>query len=263
MEEYLQSYKTYTKKVVYKFSVGYGGIGDCIKFFMHTLDLCIEQKYRLYYQVMNIPLEKYLRLLDQSMYIQEEEIGPCVNLEVNEPLIVNEGICTVCTPFTLYGRYNTEIKYPVNKIFTFSQSIWYRKKEIFDLQEKYISIHLRLGDKYLETDQSFVVVKDDERPFNGEALYKWIHENRNQNLVFFCDNNTFKNYIKEKFPYIHITTGTIGHSSLLNTSEQQIMDAVTEFFIITQSERIVVNGYSGFSNVAAHFNCIPITWLNK
>ena len=263
MEEYLREYKTYTKKVVYQFSVGYGGIGDCIKFFMYLLEVCIQQKYRLYYQVMNIPLEKYLRLLDQSMYIQEEEIGPCVNHKVNEPLIVNEGIYTVCTPFTLYGQYNNEIKYPVNKIFTFSQSIWYRKKEIFDLQEKYISIHVRLGDKYLETDQSFVVVKHDERPFNGEALYQWIHEHRNQNLVFFCDNNTYKNYIKEKFPYIHITTGTIGHSSLLNTSEQQIMDAVTEFFIITQSERIVVNGYSGFSNVAAHFNCIPITWLNK
>ncbi len=104
-------------------------------------------------------------------------------------------------------------------------------------------------------------MKNDERPFQEESLYRWIHEHREQNIVFFCDNQTFKNYIKQKFPYVHITTGEIAHSSLFNTIDQHVMDAVTEFYILTQSEHIVSNCVSGFSDMAAKFNLIPISYF--
>ena len=259
MEEYLRSYKTYTKKVVYQFKVGYGGIGDCIKYFMYLLHLCIQQKCRLYYQVMNIPLEKYLRLFDQSMYIQEQYMGPSQPIHVNEPLSTHDKI-VLCTPFDLYDVYQ-EVDYPIHKIFTFSQTIWYRKKEIFPFPEKYISLHIRLGDKFLETDPDFIVVKNDERPFQEKSLHQWLDTHRDQNVVLFCDNQTYKKYLQEKYPYIHITRAEVGHTSLLNTTEQHVMDAVTEFYILTQSENITANCVSGFSDMAANFHHIPIFFL--
>jgi hypothetical protein len=259
MNEYLRSYKNYPKKIVYQFRVGYGGIGDCIKYFMYLLHLCIQHKYRLCYQIMNIPLEKYIRLLHQSMYIREEEIKNPVPIHIHD-FHLNQHEYTVCTPFDMYDVY-TPVDYPVNNIFTFSQAIWYRKKEIFSLQEKYVSIHIRLGDKFLETDPHFVVVKNDERPFQEESLSHWIETHRNKPIVLFCDNHTYKTYLQEKFPYIHTTTGSVGHTSLCNTTEQHIIDAVTEFYILTQSESIVANCVSGFSDMAAKFNRIPISCI--
>lgn len=260
MDEYLRSYKSYSKRVVYQFKLGYGGIGDCIKYFMYLLHLCIQQKCRLYYQVMNNPLEKYLRLTDPSMYIHEKDVGPSVPIHVNGPLVVDDQVTTVCTPFHLYDAYK-EFKYPIHPIFTFSQDIWYRKKEIFPFADKYVSIHVRLGDKYLETDKQFVIVKNDERPFHEEALYRWIHTHRESPMVFFCDNQTFKMYIQEKFPYVRVTSASVGHTSLLNSTEQHVVDAVTEFYILTQSESIVANCNSGFSDMAAKFNRVPISYV--
>ena len=260
MEDYIRSYKSYSKKVVYQFRVGYGGIGDCIKYFMYLLHVCIQQKCRLYYQVMNIPLENYLRLVDNAMYIRENDMTTTVPINVHGPLVVNEQAYTVCTPFDLYDAYE-EVAYPIYKLFTFSQAIWYRKNEIFPFHEKYVSIHIRLGDKYLETDSHFVVVKNDERPFQEEAVYRWIHSHRHENLVVFCDNHTFKQYLKQKFPYVHLTTAKVGHTSLFNTTEQHVMDAVTEFYILSKSERIVSNCVSGFSDMAAKFNRTPISYF--
>jgi len=204
---------------------------------------------------MNIPLEKYLRLLDQSMYIHD--VSSSVPIQVNGPLVVDDTMLTLCTPFDLYDVYQ-DFEYPIHKVFTFSQSIWYRKKEIFPFHEKYTSIHIRLGDKFLETDHQFVVVKNDERPFQETILYRWLDTHRDP-IVFFCDNQTFKRYIQERFPHVHITQAEVGHTSLLNTTEHHVMDAVTEFYILSQSERILSNCISGFSDMAAKFHRIPIS----
>jgi hypothetical protein len=39
------------------------------------------------------------------------------------------------------------------------------------------------------------------------------------------------------------------------------VDAVTEFYILTQSESIVANCNSGFSDMAAKFNRVPISYV--
>lgn len=76
----------------------------------------------------------------------------------------------------------------------------------------------------METDKKYVVVKNDERTFSEEKLYKFIEENSNK-LIFFCsDNNNYKNKIKEKYNNIIITNCDIGHTSLSNTSNKQVLD---------------------------------------
>ena len=80
--------------------------------------------------------------------------------------------------------------------------------------QNYISIHLRLGDKFLETDKVFVLCKEDVRTYNEEKLFELIEINYNKNILFFCDNNNYKLKIKTKYDKIIITDYDIGHTSL-------------------------------------------------
>lgn len=70
---------------------------------------------------------------------------------------------------------------------------------------KYISIHLRMGDHFLETDKQFVVCKNDVRNFDETKLYTFIEQNSDKNIMFFCDNKEFKIKLKQKYNFIHIT----------------------------------------------------------
>ena len=50
-----------------------------------------------------------------------------------------------------------------------------------------------------------------------------------------------------------MTTSDIGHTALFNTTNKQSLDAVTDFYILSQSDQIVAANSSGFSVVAAKF----------
>ena len=65
--------------------------------------------------------------------------------------------------------------------------------------------------------------------------------------------------MKEKYPKIIILNSKIGHTSLKNTKEKQIIDTITEFYIMTQSEKIIAASNSGFSLIASKFRKIPLT----
>ena len=45
-----------------------------------------------------------------------------------------------------------------------------------NLSENYISIHVRLGDKFLETDKANVLVKNDVRHFHEDILFDFIEK---------------------------------------------------------------------------------------
>lgn len=100
---------------------------------------------------------------------------------------------------------------------------------------KYISIHLRLGDKFLETDKRFVQFKRDKRSYSEENIYNFIENNNDKNIIFFCDNYNYKSKIKKKYKKVIITGAEIGHTSLYNTTNKQVLDAVTEFYILSNS----------------------------
>ena len=54
MNNYLNNYDNYNKTIIYNFNVGGGGIGDCIKFFMYLLHLCIKYEIKIKYLINNI-----------------------------------------------------------------------------------------------------------------------------------------------------------------------------------------------------------------
>jgi hypothetical protein len=235
MEQYIANFDSFEKALVYDFNVGSGGIGDCLKFFMFILESCIKTNTRLYYKRNHIAIEKFIKLKYDKMYLSDYCGVEVVN------------------PFMYYTTvvYNTTI--PIRDVFYFSEEV--TNNCILPITN-YISVHVRLGDKYLETDKDFVVCKEDVREFSEEKMYKFIEEN--ENIFFCCDNKDYKLKIKEKYNHVFITECDIGHTSLSNTTEKQVLDGITEFYIMTNSKMIYAASLSGFPIVASKFNNIPL-----
>lgn len=242
MENYIQNYNTYDKIVVYNFQLGDGGIGDCIKFFMFVLEDCMKNKKRLYYKKNNTNLEKYIKL-KHDLYID----------------IVPEG-AEIVSPGMFYSTIHTNFTTILNEVFYFTDEVIANSKRLFPYQHdvSYASIHLRLGDKYLETPQKYIACKQDTRTFSEEKIDEIMKSSESSESIFFCcDNHAYKLKMKEKHDIL-ITNCHIGHTSLSNTTDCQVLDAVTEFYILTNSTMIYAASYSGFSIMAAKFNNIPL-----
>ncbi len=264
MEEYsnyLKNYNKLEKTIVYKFELGWGGIGDYVKFFMYLLCFCIKNDIKLHCLVNNIFIEKYLKLRDitSRFYISNESINleDCVKQNNFQNLIPNK--YNIICPQDIYHIFKyEEIFIPAQEVFYFSDEVKINAYNFIDITN-YISLHLRLGDKYLETEKEYVCCVNDERNFNEEKLFEFIEKNSNhKNIVFFCDNKSYKLKIKKKYSQVVVTDSDIGHTSLMNTTDKQNLDAITEFYIMTNSEEIVAVSTSGFSYVASMFKNIPL-----
>jgi hypothetical protein len=259
MENYMKNYKIFTKEAVYVFKTADGGIGDNIKFFLYALDLCMKHNVRLCYLRSDILIESYLKLVNNSMYISNIETSYTFVQTSIQDLKSNQ--YTIISPYMFYSTFNYDtVSIPYDNVFTFSNRVIEHSKT-FLLPTKYDSIHLRLGDKFLETDMSYVICKDDVRDFNQNALFEYIESNSTSPIIFFCDNNAYKTFLKLKYPFLHVLPSSIGHTGLQNTTEAQILDTVTEFYILTQSSKIIVASKSGFSIVASKFKQIPILYI--
>lgn len=246
MDNYINNYDSYNKKIVYNFLLGDGGIGDCIKFFIFVLESCIKNNTRLYYKINNIEIERYIKLKYDKMYIDENMMDQLDNI-------------IIVTPGMFYSNVNYNYSIDVNDVFYFTDEVKINCKNLFPTDiTNYISIHLRLGDKYLETEKKYIGCIKDVRIFSEEKIYKCIEDNNDKNIFFCSDNNTYKNKIKKKYNNIIITNCNIGHTSLSNTTQKQILDAITEFYILTKSEIIYTATSSSFSIVASKFFNIPL-----
>ena len=260
MNNYLKNYDSLTKKIVFKFGIGNGGIGDLTKFFTYLLQLCITHKIKLHYLLMNNPVDKFLKLNFEKMYITNENIINPVNInDINEITNIQPDVFYTISPCTFYNVINIyeEINIPLQKIFYFTDEIILSANNFINTTN-YISIHLRLGDKYLETDKQYVLCILDTRDYNEENLFKFIEQNSTKNILFFCDNNKYKLKIKDKYNFVNITNYDIGHTSLSNTTDLQFFNTVQEFYLLSNSEHIYKASYSGFSIMASKFKNIPI-----
>jgi len=251
MQYYINNFNSFEKKIVYDFKLGNGGIGDSLKFFMYILDNCIKNNERLYYKKNNLLIEKYIKLKYPFMYINQSMI------DHNQSLIDHDS-WTFVHPGLYYGTFNTNYSIDIKDVFYFTDKVKLNASHIFPkIVTDYVSIHLRLGDRFLETDQSFVLCTHDQRHFSEECLYNLIEKNYNENIFFCCDNAAFKLKLQIKYNKLIMTTCRIGHSSLNNTTKHQVLDAITEFYILTNSKIIYGASQSGFSLLASKFNNVP------
>jgi len=258
MDEYIKNYEQYTKKVVYHFKLGNGGIGDFIKFFMCALTLSIKYKYKCYCLVNDITIEKYIKLKHKQMYIEPKDIKKYRNIGVSHFPNLSEDVYNMVEPIVFYRTYKDSfININIQDVFEFSDEVLKNSHKLLSITD-YISIHLRLGDKYLETDKTFIKCVEDERTYNENNLFNCIETNRDKNIVFFCDNNTYKLKIKNLYNNVILCDSAIGHTDLDNTTDKQFLDTITEFYLMTNSEKIYYASVSGFSVIAAKFKNIPL-----
>jgi len=249
IKNYINNIEYFKENIVYNFNLTDGGIGDCIKFFMHILNLCIINNKRLYYKKNNIEIENHIKLIYNIMYITDDLLKELDNYTIVYPTMFYDISCN--NPFI-----------NLNNVFYFSNEIITNSQIIFPPNiNNYISIHLRLGDKFLEIPEENIYCKEDTRFFSEEKIYKTIEENMNEYIFFCCDNNLFRQKIKEKYNNIFITTGEIGHTSYSTTSKKQNLDTITEFYLLTNSKKIFGASESGFSIIASKFNNIPYSQI--
>ena len=243
MDNYLKNCNKFKKVIIYDFRLGDGGIGDYLKYCMIILTKCIYHNIRFYHKINNIEIEKYLKFKYDEFNINQNEILELDNYTIQNPRDY----------YFINDEYNGDIL--LNEVFYFDNVIKLNASNILSpLPNNYISIHLRLGDKFLETDLEFIVCPNNTRRYNLEQINKFIIDNNNKNILFFCDNHAKKLEIKNKFNNIILTDADIGHTSLLNTTNKQILDAVTELYLLSNSKLIYGASYSGFSMMAAKFN---------
>ena len=217
---------------------------------MYILDSCIRNNIKLHYKKNNIELENYIKLKYEIMYINNDDILD--NYKIDNP----------STYYTFvsdsYSENNNGYCINISDVFYFSREVIDNSQYIFPPYiTDYISMHLRLGDKFLEIEKDLIFCKEDIRNFSEENINKVIEENTDKYIFFCCDNNSFKQNLKEKYNNIIISNGEIGHTSYTIISNKQILDTISEFYILTKSKKIFGASQSGFSIVASNFNNIP------
>ena len=259
MEKYLKVYDSLDRKIVYDFRLGFGGIGDLTKFYVHLLNICIDQNIKIHYLIHNIPAEKYLKLCHPKMYITEETILKNKYHIITQPSeisSINNLDYHIIHPGVFYHTFSfDDIKIPLQEVFYFTDTV---KRNLILQNETYISLHLRMGDKHLETDKQFVCCKEDSRTFCEEKIFDFIEKNHDKRILFMCDNNSYKQKLKAKYDKIMITDFDIGHTSFINTTDHQVLNTIKEFYLLSNSDEIYMASYSGFSRMASKFKNIPI-----
>lgn len=267
MENYILKFKNYKKKIVYFFNKGDGGIGDFLKYFMYLLEYSIKNEVQLYYYKGNNAINDYLKLIHNKMYINMHEISSPIDIKnMNFDTKLEEDKIYTAKPYCMYslcGKLGSDaldfwrtLNIPISNVFYFDEKIKENVEKHLNIND-YISIHLRLGDKFLDTDSRFVLCKHDQRSFDSNKLFEFIENNKTKQIFFFCDSTKFKVNLKKKFDFINILPYDICHTSLPNVNNNQILNTMSDFYILTNSQHIYYCSNSGFPIVAAKFNKIP------
>lgn len=165
--------------------MGDGGIGDYLKFFMILVRHGIQNDIQVYCLQNNILIQKFIKFKHKIMIISHEEISKLNDFEIH-------------TPYQHYHEAdNIDFPFSANDLFEFSDEIKQNSKLILpSMPNDYTSIHLRLGDKFLETDKNFVICKNDTRDFDEQKLYEFIRNNSDKVMTIIPTDLKLKTHLK-------------------------------------------------------------------
>lgn len=255
MEQYMRVRSGYSNKVIFMIPHFQGGIGDMIKYFLFLIQLCIEKRIRVYFAVTDLKVNNWLKMkypelyyiLTCPVYLQNiSQLDDVLNLEY------------VVRPHLLYSLFSYEKLYlKGSDVFEFAPEIVERSKR-FSIE--HVSLHIRLGDKFLEIPVEQNQCITDVRTFNEDSVIECIQQN--PGILIFCDNLAYKTSLKEKYEIL-ITDFKIGHTCLPSTSDEAIIDTLTEFYLLARSQHIYSASDSGFPRMASNFYGVQYTQLKK
>ena len=267
MDEYFAKYDTFTKTFVFNFGIGSGGIGDITRGVLYLLQICKKHDIRFFCNT-NSPIFSFLQARYSKMFIAFH-----IALEISEPIILTKtsdiehiepnkfymGTHELVYPDFFDVKLYDSLQYTLSDIFFFSDEVQRNARKYMKDDLSYISIHVRLGDKHLETDKEFVVCRADERVFDEKEMFRLIERNAYKTIYFFCDNNTYKQKIKGIYSFINTIDYAIGHTSLKNVTTEQILNAMTDFYLLSRSDHIYSMTCSTFPFMASKYKNTPIT----
>jgi hypothetical protein len=208
--------------------------------------------------------EPYLKLRHTNWYIDLRTIKHRRRLKENEiPKRVKPDRHCIVIPQILWKSFMdyNELCIPACEIFQFSDKVQAHGKLSLPISEPYIALHIRLGDKFLETEKKNILCPNDVRQFAEEQLFSFLTTNSNRTIVVFCDNRSYKEKLKQLYTNLILTECAVGHTSSGNSTEQEALGAFAEFYLMTKSEKIVAATRSGFSIMASKMYQCPITDL--
>lgn len=256
------------KKLLFRFPLTNGGIGDMIKFFICALDIAIRYDLRICFLKSDNPITKYLISRCEHIYIEDKELDGSSIIPVQQYNQIEElsrnidaGSTIQVSPHIFYDIPIYEIvdKYNISEIFKFTDDIYQMKKDN-NISEEYVSVHIRRGDKHIEAASSVKQVPHDSRPFDQTNFDNMVNNlfTDNKAVMLFSDSMVFKKMMSKKFDKLQCLDLKIGHTTWTNTSDEQIKNTVFEFYILCNSVKIIANCVSGFSKMASAINKIDI-----
>lgn len=268
VDSYFSTILEKEKKLLFRFPLTNGGIGDMIKFFLCALDTAIKYNMRICFLKSENPITKYIIPKCEHIYITEKELAGSSIIQAQNYIQVEELVNSINNTtivqvfsniFYDLNMYDIANKYNISDIFTFSSDI-YEMREKYSIVKDYISVHIRRGDKHIESVSSVKQVPHDSRPFEQANFDNMINKlfNDNKDVMLFSDSMVFKKMMCKKFENLKCLDIKIGHTTWTNTSDEQIKNTVFEFYVLCNSTKIIANCVSGFSKIASMFNKIDI-----
>jgi len=268
----MNHYTTPYKIILYHYDFGHGGIADFIKFFIHLLE--IANKYNCNTKIhISHSIKKYITINDNYIFTGNlDDYYQLNNSDSNQHIkdiiykydklmIIGPNLYGLDIDFELADNINF---FTINDYFTNLTDYFDFNKEIYnDLNLiidnlKYICIHVRLGDKYLEIKPDSSYCTDDHRSdkkYNNynEIINDIIEKNSDKKIYLLSDNNKFKQDLKSEYDVLNIFTKDIINISCnysISNYDESLKFTIIEFLLMCKADTIYALTYSGFSQIA-------------
>lgn len=248
------------------------GIGDFLRGSIALYQFANRHGYTLYFQN-DHPIFRYLQpspyvIKDNSDSVDVLELIPPLSYDSIKGILYDKFISgetfTVMTNSFYEHDITDDCKSYFKKIFTPSVEIQRKIEGIFSsvyhipMDQEYVVIHLRFGDKFIHRNEYDQNIFDEYySKINGLGM---IEQNKNVVYILLCDSDRIATIIKNNIPKLCYWNNKKIHLGDLQetptNSEGDVMDTMTDFFILSKAKEILSNG-SGFSRYISRLFDIP------
>ena len=165
----------------------------------------------------------------------------------------------IVTPDLFYADDNALCYKRLSTMFSISDTVKNHKIVKTHSNLDYISLHIRLGDKHME-DKS--LNRNDDRNYKENLVIEFLESNKDKIILLFCDNQMYKEELKQKYKNVLTTSAKVVHFNSRGTTEEEVLHTVIEFYLLSKSKKIYAACNSGFSYIASFYGNVPYVLLD-
>ena len=165
---------------------------------------------------------------------------------------------------TNFGFISDECRYYMQNILSPSEEINKKIQLVFtsvyniNIVNNFKIIHLRFGDQYLYNN----IFDENLYNLSFNKISELVDKNSDVKFILLSDSSIIANKLKKHIPLLNYWDNSKTHmGGLNNSSDIAIFDTMTDFFIMSKSNEILVLNDSGFSRVISIIYNIKYTYL--